>query len=123
MNNSSNFEEYLSGFPKETQIALNQIRTSIKNAAPLADEVISYGMPAFKLNGRMLVWIAAYKNHIGLYPMPSAIKAFKKDLAPYKSGKGTLRFPLDCPLPLRLVAKVVKYRMNENLSKLKAKGK
>jgi uncharacterized protein YdhG (YjbR/CyaY superfamily) len=80
-------------------------------------------MPAFKLNGRMLVWIAAYKNHTGLYPMPSAIKAFKKDLAPYKGGKGTLRFPLDCPLPLRLVAKVVKYRMSENLSKLKAKGK
>jgi uncharacterized protein YdhG (YjbR/CyaY superfamily) len=123
MNNSSNFEEDLSGFPKETQIALNQIRTSIKNAAPLANEVISYGMPAFKLNGRMLVWIAAYKNHIGHYPMPSPIKAFKKDLAQYKTGKGTLRFPLDCHLPLRLVAKVVKYRMNENLSKLKAKGK
>ena|SRR5665213_61218 len=123
MNNPSNFEEYLSGFPKETQIALDQIRTSIKNIAPLADEVISYRMPAFKLNGRMLVWIAGYKNHIGLYPMPSAIKAFAKELAPYKSGKGTLRFPLDRPLPLKLVAKVVKYRMNENLSKIKAKGK
>jgi uncharacterized protein YdhG (YjbR/CyaY superfamily) len=120
MKKAKDFEEYKKGFPAETQILLEQIQTCIKRAAPKAEELISYGMPAFKLNG-MLVWYAAQSKHIGLYPRVSVIEKFKKELSGYKTSKGTIRFPLDEPLPLKLITKIIKFRVEEN--KLRAKNK
>jgi uncharacterized protein YdhG (YjbR/CyaY superfamily) len=116
MKKPENFNEYQLAFPKEVQHLLKQVRTTIKTAAPAAEEVISYGMPAFKLNG-MLVYFAAFKNHIGFYPAPTGTEAFKKELAKYKTGKGSVQFPFDQPLPLNLITKIVKFRMKENLRK------
>ncbi|MGN6402588.1 MAG: iron chaperone [Flavisolibacter sp.] len=116
----ANIDQYIAAFPKETQQLLQQVRTTIKKAAPKAEEVISYGMPGFKLNG-MLVWFAGYKNHIGFYPKPSAIEAFKKELSVYKYAKGSIQFPLDKPLPLALIAKMVKLRVAENMQKAELK--
>ena len=116
----ANIEQYIAAFPKETQQLLQQVRTTIKKAAPKAEEVISYGMPGFKLNG-MLVWFAGYKNHIGFYPKPSAIEAFKKELSVYKYAKGSIQFPLDKPLPVALITKMVKFRVAENLQKAELK--
>ena len=113
-------DEYISGFPKETQKILQQIRVTIKSAAPQAEEIISYGMPAYKLNG-MLVWFAAHTKHIGFYPKASGIEAFKKELSIYKGAKGSVQFPLDKLLPLGLIKKIVKFRVRENLQKAKAK--
>jgi uncharacterized protein YdhG (YjbR/CyaY superfamily) len=90
--------------------------STILKAAPEASEAISYGIPTFKLNGRPLVYFAAWKNHIGFYPMPSAAKAFKRELSVYKQGKGSVQFPLDKPIPYGLVKKIVKFRVSENLS-------
>ncbi|TAL72206.1 MAG: hypothetical protein EPN88_05095, partial [Bacteroidetes bacterium] len=101
---------------------LEQLRVTIKKAAPKAEEIISYGMPAFKLNG-VLVWFAAHSKHIGFYPMASGIAAFKKELSIYKSAKGSIQFPLDKPLPLRLITSIVKFRVNENLQRIKTKKK
>ena len=112
--------QYIPTFPKETQQLLQQVRTTIKKAAPKAEEVISYGMPGFKLNG-MLVWFAGYKNHIGFYPKPSAIEAFKKELSVYKYAKGSIQFPLDKPLPVALITKMVKFRVAENRQKAELK--
>src|SRR5215470_7248967 len=111
-----NIDDYIAGFPKDVQAKLQKIRTTIMKAAPQAEEAIKYQMPTFTLNGN-LVHFAAYKNHIGFYPAPSGIEAFKKDLAPYESGKGTLKFPLDEPIPFGLITKVVKYRVRKNLEK------
>ena len=118
----ADIDQYISGFPKETQQLLQQIRTAIKKAAPKAEEVISYGMPGFKLNG-MLVWFAGYKNHIGFYPKPSGIEAFRKELSVYKYAKGSVQLPLDKPLPTALITKIVKFRMAENLQKAELKKK
>lgn len=96
------------------------MRLTIKKAAPQAKEKISYGIPAFTLNG-MLVWFAAFKNHIGFYPRTSAIVAFKKELSAYKRAKGSVQFPFDQPLPLPLISRMVKFRVKENLAKLKKK--
>jgi uncharacterized protein YdhG (YjbR/CyaY superfamily) len=115
-----NFNEYISDFPKETQKMLKQLRVTIKEIAPGADEVMSYGMPAFKLNG-MLVWFAAYAKHIGFYPKASGIEVFKKELSIYKGAKGSVQFPLTEPLPLGLISKIVKFRVKENLQKTKLK--
>jgi uncharacterized protein YdhG (YjbR/CyaY superfamily) len=109
-------DEYVAAFPPPTKALLHAFRKAIKNAAPGAEELISYNMPAFKLNG-MLVWYAAYKNHIGFYPKPSGIEAFKKELSIFKGAKGSIQFPIDKPLPLSLVGKIVKYRVKENLEK------
>ncbi len=109
-------DEYIATFPPEVQEKLQTLRRTIKDAAPEAEEAISYQMPAFKLNGN-LVYFAGFKNHIGFYAIPSGIAAFKKDLAPYKTSKGTVQFPLDKPLPLALVRKMVKFRVKENLAK------
>ena len=108
--------EYISTFPKGTQKILKELRATIKAAAPKAEEKISYQMPAFALNGN-LVWFAAYENHIGFYPTPSGIQAFKKELSIYKSAKGSVQFPIDKPLPLKLVGKIVKFRVAENIKK------
>lgn len=120
---ASNTDTYIGTFPKETQVVLEQIRTTILKAAPGTEEMISYGMPAFKINGGMLMYFAAYKNHIGLYALPSGNAAFKKELAAYKMGKGSIQFPLDKKLPLALITKIVKFRVQENLEKAKSKGK
>ena len=116
-----NIDEYCKGFPKETQQHLAQLRTTIRKCAPGAIEIISYGMPAFKLNNKPLVYFAAYKNHIGFYPGASPIKVFKNELKDYKTSKGTIQFPLDKPLPLALVKKIVKYKVNENMLKAQKK--
>ena len=115
-------EEYIATFPPKTKKFLKDIRSTIKLAAPQAEETISYNMPAFKLHG-MLVWYAGYKEHIGLYPRTTVIQAFKKDLAEYKQSKGTIQFPLDQPLPLDLITRIVKYRIKENLEAEKSKVK
>lgn len=109
-------DEYISIFPRNVQDILEKLRKTIKESAPEAEEAISYGMPTFKLNGN-LVHFAAYKNHIGFYPSPSGIEAFKKEISQYKSGKGSVQFPIDEPLPLELVKKIVIFRVKENLMK------
>ena len=108
-----NVDEYIALFPKNVQQLLNQLRKTIKTAAPKADEIISYGMPGYKQNG-MLVYFAAYKNHIGFYGTPQGHKAFEKELAIYKSGKGSVQFPLDKPLPLKVITKIVQFRILKN---------
>lgn len=105
-------DEYISAFPKDVQKILGQIRKIIKDAAPEAEEAISYQIPTFKLNGN-LVHFAAFKNHIGFYPTPSGQKAFEKELSAYKSGKGSIQFPIDKPLPIPLIKKIVKFRVKE----------
>src|SRR5436190_18560665 len=110
------FDDYASGFPAETRKLLEQMRSVILKSAPAAEEVISYGMPAFKLNG-MLVWIAAFSKHIGFYPKKSGIKEFKKELSGYKGAVGSVQFPLDKPLPVGLIAKIVRFRAKENSAK------
>jgi uncharacterized protein YdhG (YjbR/CyaY superfamily) len=109
-------DEYIALFPKNIQTILEEVRKSIKEAAPDAEEGISYQMPTFKLKGN-LVWFAAFKNHIGFFPKVSAIEVFKDELQDYELSKGTIRFPLDKPIPLELIKKIVKYRVKENLKK------
>jgi len=113
-------DEYIATFPKETKEVLQQVRTAIKTSAPKAEEVISYGMPAFKLHG-MLVYFAGYKQHIGFYPTASGIAAFKDELSKYKNAKGSVQFPLDKSMPIALIKKMVKFRVKENLEKEKLK--
>jgi uncharacterized protein YdhG (YjbR/CyaY superfamily) len=113
-------DEYISTFSGVTKTRLQQIRKAIKNAAPQAEETISYNMPGYKLNGP-LVYFAANKAHIGFYPIPSAIVAFKKELAGFECSKGAVQFPTEDPIPVGLVAKMVKFRVKENLAKAKAK--
>jgi uncharacterized protein YdhG (YjbR/CyaY superfamily) len=118
MTKPKDFDAYISAFPEATQKRLRQLRATIKKAAPQADEVISYGMPGYRLNGA-LVWFAAFAHHIGFYPGVSGISAFKKEISIYKSAKGSVQFPLDESLPLGLIAKIVKFRVNENLKRAK----
>jgi len=110
-------DEYINTFPEDVQVILEQIRQTIREAAPGAVETISYRMPAFTLNGRILVYFAAWKNHIGFYPTPSAMEAFGKELSRYKRAKGSIQFPLDEPVPLDLIAGIVTYRVKENRGK------
>lgn len=118
---ATNTDTYISTFPKETQLVLEQLRATILKAAPTSEEIISYGMPAFRINGGMLVYFAGYKNHIGLYALPSGNAAFKKELSAYKIGKGSIQFPLGKKLPIALITKIVKFRVKENLEKKKMK--
>ncbi len=113
-------DSYIATFPEDVQVLLEQIRTAIKTSAPKAEEVISYGMPAFKLHG-MLVYFAGYKQHIGFYPTASGIAAFKDELSKYKNAKGSVQFPIDKPMPVALIKKMVKFRVKENLEKAKLK--
>ncbi len=110
-------DEYIAAFPKEVQDVLEKIRSTIRESAPKAEEAISYGIPAYILNGRDLVYFAAWKNHIGFYPTPSGIEAFKKELAPFKQEKGSVQFRLDKPISIGLVKKIVRYRVTEILEK------
>ncbi|MFI5187813.1 MAG: iron chaperone [Chitinophagales bacterium] len=118
----NNTDEYIALFPAHIRDILQKLRATIKNSAPGAEEVISYKMPAFKLNG-MLVWFAANKEHIGFYPTPSPIIIFKKELAGYKTSKGAIQFPIEKAIPLTLVEDIVKFRVKENLQKSKTKSK
>ena len=115
-------DEYFSALPAEEKALLQELRKTIREAAPKAEEVISYGMPAFKLNG-MLVWYAIYKNHIGFYPSSSPIRIFKDELVEYKTSKGAIQFPIEKKIPKGLVKKIVRFRINENLEKIKSKKK
>jgi uncharacterized protein YdhG (YjbR/CyaY superfamily) len=116
-------DAYIAAFPAEVQALLEQIRLTIREAAPEAQETISYGMPTFTLNDRYLIYFGAYKKHIGLYPAPSSVAEFQEAVAQYGAGKGTLKFPLDQPLPLALVRKVVQFRITEHVEQAGAKGK
>lgn len=118
----TNTDEYIAMFPANIRQILEKLRATIKKAAPGAEEVISYNMPGFKLNG-MLVWFAANKEHIGFYPTPSPIKVFKKELAAYKTSKGAIQFPIEKTIPLKLVKDIVILRVKENAEKAKAKLK
>lgn len=111
----STISDYIAGFPQEVQAMLEKLRQTIRDAAPDATEKISYQMPTYYLNGN-LVHFAAYANHIGFYPTPSAIVAFEAELKQYKTSKGAIQFPLDTPLPLALITKIVKYRVAENIA-------
>jgi uncharacterized protein YdhG (YjbR/CyaY superfamily) len=117
-NIAADVNEYIAGFPKEVQVLLQTIRATIKKAAPNAVETISYQMPAYKYYG-MLTYFAGYKNHIGFYPGAGGIAAFKKELSVYKGAKGSVQFPHDRPLPLGLVGKIVKFRVEQNIEKVK----
>ena len=116
----STIDEYIGGFPNNVQEILKKVRTTIQKAAPDAKEKISYSMPAFEQNG-IVVYFAAFKNHIGLYALPSGHEAFKEELSKYKSGKGSVQFPLNAPIPFDLITKIVKFRVKENLEKEKKK--
>jgi uncharacterized protein YdhG (YjbR/CyaY superfamily) len=118
----STVDEYITTFPKEIQVKLSELRRIVKTAAPDSVESISYKMPSFSLSGR-LVYFAAFKSHIGFYPMPRGIQEFEKELSAYQSGKGTLQFPMNRPLPKKLIAKIVKFRVAENLEKARGKSK
>ena len=118
----NDINEYIKGFPAPTQELLEQVRKTIRDAAPDAAETINYGIPTFTLNGN-LVHFAAYKNHIGFYPTPSGIEAFKKELSGYVSAKGSVQFPIDKPMPLDLISEIVKFRVEENLENAKTKVK
>ena len=111
-------DEYIESFPEDIQVILNEIRVTIQKAAPDAKEKISYSMPAFEQNG-ILVYFAAYKNHIGFYALPTGHENFKKELSNYKSGKGSVQFPLNKPIPLDLITKIVQFRIKENVEKIK----
>ncbi len=113
-------DEYIAAFPKDVQKILQQIRITVKRTAPGSEETIKYNMPAFMLNGN-LVYFAAYKHHIGFYPAPSNEPAFKKDLAPYKTGRGSVQFPLNQPIPFDLITKIVKFYAKRNAEKIISK--
>lgn len=106
-------DEYIAVFPPETQALLTQIRELIRATAPDATETISYAIPTFDLNGKHLVHFAGFPKHVGFYPIPSGMEAFKEELAPYKQGKGSVQFPLDEPLPVDLIRRIVEFRVGE----------
>ncbi len=114
--NVNTIDDYISLFPENTQSILKTLRNVIKEIAPQAEETISYKIPTFKLKGN-LVHFAAYKNHIGFYPTPSAIQEFKKELFPYEVSKGPIKFPITQAIPYDLIKRIVGYRVQENLSK------
>jgi uncharacterized protein YdhG (YjbR/CyaY superfamily) len=105
-------DEYIASFPPEVRGILEKVRAVVRKAAPGAEEKISYGMPAYKLK-HLLVYFAAHTSHIGLYPTPSATGAFAKELEPYESGKGSIKFPLDTPIPYDLIRRIVEFRVKE----------
>ncbi len=113
-------DEYVAGFPPDVRLILRKVRATIRKAAPDAEETIKYRMPTFLLNGN-LVYFAAFKSHVGFYPIPTGISQFKKELAPYKQGRGSVQFPFDKPIPYSLISRIVKFRVKENLAKARKK--
>jgi uncharacterized protein YdhG (YjbR/CyaY superfamily) len=120
---SKTIDDYIKQFPKNIQIILKKIRETIRKAAPGVEETTSYQMPAFKLNGKYLVYFGAWKNHIGFYAMPSGNEAFKHEIAKYQNAKGSVQFPLDEPIPYGLISRVVKFRVKENQEKAVQKNR
>jgi uncharacterized protein YdhG (YjbR/CyaY superfamily) len=122
LNGITTIDQYIALFPEDVQVKLKELRKVIKAAAPEAGEKISYQMPTFTLFGN-LVHFAAFNSHIGFYPAPSGIEQFKAEMEPYHTSKGTLRFPLDKPIPYDLISRIVTFRVSENLEKAKGKRK
>ena len=118
----TNIDAYITGFPPETQLVLEQIRATIRKAAPKAEETISYAIPCFKLNGTYLIYFAGYKKHVSIYPLPKGDAALIRAIAPYKAGKGTLQFPLGGKLPLALITKVTAVLMKASTLALVSLG-
>jgi len=118
--NAESIDEYIASFPPDIQDILQKVRNTITRAAPQAEEAIRYQMPTFTLEGN-LVHFAAFKKHIGLYPTPSGTERFRAELSPYETGKGSIRFPLDRPIPYELIARIVKFRVKENLERAKTR--
>lgn len=116
-------DEYIAGFPPDVQRIMEQIRATIRKAAPGAEESISYRIPTFKLNGTYVVYFAGFKKHIGMYPAPLNAPELKNELAPYAAGKGTVQFQLDEPIPFGVIAKMVRFRVKENLKRAEARAK
>jgi uncharacterized protein YdhG (YjbR/CyaY superfamily) len=116
-------DEYIAGFPDEVQEILQKIRMTIHQAAPGAEEKISYQMPAFTLNGADLLAFSAWKKHVGLYPAPRGSEGFKAELSAYKGGKGTVQLPFDQPIPLGLIKRIVKFRIKKNRERAEARAK
>jgi uncharacterized protein YdhG (YjbR/CyaY superfamily) len=114
---AGSMDEYIAGFPPETQKALQALRALIKACAPDAIETISYAIPTFDLNGRHLVHFAGYERHVGFYPIPSGMQAFEEELKSFKRGKGSVQFPLDRPMPMDLIRRIVEYRVEENTAR------
>jgi len=111
----TSIDDYIATFPEDIQKILEALRAAIKAAAPGAEEKISYQIPTFTLNGRRLVYFAGWKKHISMYPIPSGDEAFQKEIEPYIAGKGTLKFPIDRPLPLQLISEIVRVRVANRL--------
>ena len=115
----TSIKEYISTLPVDAQKAMKEIIATIQTLVPNAEEHISYNMPAFKVNGEYFIHFSAWKNHIGMYPIPAGNEAFQKQIEPYRSAKSSLNFPLDKPMPIKLIGKFVKFRIAENLKKEK----
>jgi uncharacterized protein YdhG (YjbR/CyaY superfamily) len=122
MRTARDIDEYIAGFPSEVQEKLQRIRAAIRKAAPKAEEAIKYAMPTFTLNGN-LVHFAAYRNHIGFYPAPRALQEFSEELSKYEGSKGAVRFPLDKPLPIGLIQRIVRYRVKQSKEAAELKKK
>jgi len=122
MDKPENIDQYIASFPKETQSILQQVRQTIQKSAPEATEKISYAMPTFYFHGN-LVHFAAYPHHIGFYALPSGNETFQKEISKYHTGKGSIQFPINEPMPLELIAKIVEFRIQENLLKAESKKK
>jgi len=120
--NPNGIDDHIEKFPKDVQVILERVRATIRKAAPHAEETIKYGIPTFTLHGN-LVHFAGFKNHIGFYPTPSGIEQFKKELSVYEGAKGSVKFPLNKPIPYALISKIVKFRVKENLARTTAKEK
>lgn len=119
--NFATIDEYIAIFPSDVQKILEKVRKSINKAAPGATEAISYQIPAFKLDGKNLIHFAAFKNHVSIYPAPRGYDEFKDKIAAYKGGKGTVQFPLDQPIPYRLITRIVRFRVKKHKEKAEAK--
>lgn len=119
--NFQSIDEYIATFPADVQKVLEAIRATIQAAAPDAREKISYQIAAFELNGKNLIGFAGWKKHVSIYPIPSGSDAFNKEISQYVDGKGTLKFPLNKPLPLKLISKIVKYRVADHLKNIETK--
>jgi uncharacterized protein YdhG (YjbR/CyaY superfamily) len=114
-----NIDEYIAAFPAEVQAVLEQVRATIRAAVPSAEETIRYAIPTFRLHNTNLVHFAAFKRHVGFYPTPTGSEVFKKELAGYKTGKGSVQFPLDQAMPLDLIGKIAAFRLSEVEGKVK----
>ena len=123
MKKPKDIDEYISAFPLEIQKVLGQVRKLIKKEAPEAEEAISYAIPTFKLNNTYLIYFAGYKNHFSIYPVPKGSETFQKEISAHKTGKGTLQFAYDKPVPDALINKIVKFSVKENREKGKLKQK